>query len=52
VSLIYKFIKEVMCSGHIELKMTSGNVLTLQEVLHVPTLRRNLISESHLLITG
>ena len=32
--------------------MTSGKILTLQGVLHVPTLRRNPISESSLLRAG
>ena len=32
--------------------MTSGKVLTLQDILHEPTLRRNLISESSLLRAG
>ena len=36
-------------AGHIDLKMTFEKILTLQDVLHVPTLRRNLISESSFL---
>nr|XP_009778687.1 PREDICTED: uncharacterized protein LOC104228001 [Nicotiana sylvestris] len=32
--------------GKIFLKMTSGNVLTLNTVLHVPTIRKNLVSTS------
>ncbi|PHT39250.1 hypothetical protein CQW23_22823 [Capsicum baccatum] len=34
--------------GKVSLKMTSGKVLTLNSVLYVPELRRNLISVSHL----
>jgi len=36
-------------TGRINLKMTSRKILTLQAVLHVPSLRKNLISESSLL---
>ena len=36
-------------TGRIDLKMTSRKILTLQAVLHVPSLRKNLISESSLL---
>ena len=35
-------------TGCIDLIMTSGKILTLQGVLHVPTLQRNLISKSSL----
>ena len=39
-------------TGRIDLRMTSGKILTLQGVLHVPTLQKNLISESSLLRAG
>jgi len=38
-----------MRTKRIDLRMTSGKVLTLQDVVHVPTLQRNLISKSSLL---
>ena len=31
-------------TGKIMLKMTSGKVLTLKNVLHVPTIKKNLVS--------
>ena len=43
---------EIKGTGRIDLRMTSGKILTLQGVLYVPTLRRNLISESSLLRAG
>ncbi|XP_070032993.1 uncharacterized protein [Nicotiana tomentosiformis] len=38
--------------GKIFLKMTSGKVLTLNNVLHVPTIRKNLVSTSLLIKNG
>ncbi|XP_019251218.1 PREDICTED: uncharacterized protein LOC109230145 [Nicotiana attenuata] len=38
--------------GKIFLKMTSGKVLTLNNVLHVPTIRKNLVSTSLLVKNG
>ncbi|XP_070020492.1 uncharacterized protein [Nicotiana sylvestris] len=38
--------------GKIFLKMTSGKVLTLNNVLHVPTIRKNLVSISLLVKNG
>ena len=43
---------EIKRTGLIDLRMISGKVLTLQDVLHVPTLRTNLIIESSLLRAG
>jgi len=44
--------REIKETGRIDLRMTSEKVLTLQDVLHVPTLQRNLINESSLLTAG
>ena len=52
MSLADDSTREIMRTERIDLKMTSGKVLALQGVLHVPTLRRNLISESSLLRAG
>ena len=52
MSLADNSIRQIRGTGRIELKMTSGKTLTLQCVLHVPTLRRNLISGSSLLRAG
>ncbi|XP_070055063.1 uncharacterized protein [Nicotiana tomentosiformis] len=38
--------------GKIFLKMTSGKVLTLNNILHVPTIRKNLVSTSFLVKNG
>ena len=38
--------------GKIFLKMTSDKVLTLNNVLHVPTIRKNLVSTSLLVKNG
>ncbi|XP_059294858.1 uncharacterized protein LOC132047900 [Lycium ferocissimum] len=38
--------------GKILLKMTSGKVLTLNNVLHVPTIRKNLVSAALLIKNG
>ncbi|XP_070003048.1 uncharacterized protein [Nicotiana sylvestris] len=38
--------------GKIFLKMTSGKVLTLNNVLHIPTIRKNLVSTSLLVKNG
>ena len=34
--------------GKVLLKLTSGKTLSLNNVLYVPSLRRNLVSEAHL----
>jgi len=52
VSLADDSTREIRRIGCIDLKMTPGKILILQGVLHVPTLWRNLISESSLLRTG
>ena len=52
MSLADDSTREIKRTGHIDLRMTLGKVLTLQEVLHVPTLQRNLISEYSLLRAG
>ena len=52
MSLIDDSTREIKGTGRIDLRMTSGKILTLQGVLHVPTRRRNLISESSLLRAG
>ena len=52
MSLTDDSTREIKEIGRIDLRMTSGKILTLQGVLHVPTLRRNLISESSLLRAG
>ena len=52
MSLTDDSTREIMKTGRINLKMTSGKVQTLQGVLHVPTLQRTLISESSLLRAG
>ena len=44
--------REIKGTGHINLRMTLGKILTLQDFLHVPTHQRNLISESSLLRAG
>ena len=44
--------REIKRTGRIYFRMTSGKILTLQGVLHVPTLSRNLICESSLLRAG
>jgi len=49
VSLTYVFTREIKGTGRIDLRITSEKVLTLQNILHVPMLRKNLISESSLL---
>ena len=38
----------VMGKGKVLLKLTSGKTLSLNNVLYVPSLRRNLVSEAHL----
>ena len=52
MSLADDSTREIKGTGCIDLKMTSEKILTLQGVLHVPTFRRNLISESLLLRAG
>jgi len=52
VSLTDDSTREIKETGRIDLRMTSEKVLTLQDVLHVPTLQRNLINESSLLTAG
>ena len=52
MSLTDDSTREIKKTGRIDLRMTSEKVLTLQDVLHVPTLQRNLISESSLLKVG
>ena len=37
-------ITRIAGTGKVMLKMTSGKVLTLNNVLHVPTIRKNLVS--------
>ena len=49
MSLTDDSTREIKRTEVIDLRMTSGKILTLQGILHVPTLRRNLISESSLL---
>jgi len=49
MSLADDSTREIKRTGLIDLRMISGKVLTLQDVLHVPTLQRNLISESSIL---
>ena len=39
-------------TGKVMLKMTSGKVLTLNNVLHVPTIRKNLVSAALLVKNG
>ncbi|CAL2244459.1 unnamed protein product [Prunus armeniaca] len=45
-------VAQVLGIRDIELKMTSGKVLVLKEVRHVPNVRRNLISGSSLVQQG
>ena len=52
MSLTDDSTREIKETGRIDLRITSRKILTLQGVLHVPTLRRNLISESSLLRAG
>ena len=52
MSLTDDSTREIKGIGRIDLRMTSGKILTLQGALHVPTLRRYLISESSLLKAG
>ena len=52
MSLADDSTREIKRTGRINLRMTSGKIMTLQGVLHIPTLRRNLISESSLLRAG
>ena len=49
VSLTDDSTREIKSTERINLRMTSGKVLTLQDVMHVSALQRNLISESSLL---
>ena len=35
---------KVLGSGEVELKFTSGHVLTLRDVLYTPSMRKNLMS--------
>ena len=49
MSLTDDSTREIRENERIDLKMTPEKILTLQGILHVPTLRRNLISESSLL---
>ena len=35
---------KVLGSGEVELKFTSGRVLTLKDVLYTPSMRKNLMS--------
>ena len=44
--------REIKKTESIDLKMTSRKTLTLQGILHVPTLWRNLINKSSLLRSG
>ena len=37
---------EIAGTGKVMLKMTSSKVLTLNNVLHVPTIRKNLVSSA------
>jgi len=52
VSLAGNSTREIRGPGCINLKVTSRKILALQRVLHVPTLRRNQISESSHLRAG
>ena len=45
-------VAQVSGRGRINLEFTSGKILVLNNVLHVPTIRRNLISSSILLSVG
>ena len=38
--------------GTVDLKFTSGKIVQLRNVQHVPTIRKNLVSVSHLLKDG
>ena len=39
-------------TGKVMLKMTSGKVLTLNNVVHVPTIRKNLVYDALLVMNG
>jgi hypothetical protein len=52
ISLADDSTNQILGSGSIELTMTSEKALNLQGVRHVPSLHRNLISESLLLRAG
>lgn len=43
---------QILGTGRVDLKLTSGKTLTLQNVLHVPSVRKNLISGSLLVQAG
>ena len=44
--------KSIAGTEKVMLKMTSGKVLTLNNVLHVPTIRKNLVSVALLVKNG
>ena len=44
--------REIKETGRIDLRISSGKVLTLQNILHMPTFWRNLIKKSFLLRAG
>ena len=52
MSLANNSTREMKRTERIDLRMTFEKVLTLQGILHVPILQRNLISESSLLRAG
>ena len=45
-------IARIAGTGKVMLKMTSDKVLTLNNVLHVPTIRKNLVSTELLVKNG
>lgn len=45
-------VAQILGRGRVDLRMTSGKLLSLCDVLHVPTVRRNLISGSLLVASG
>ena len=45
-------LARVLGEGQVRLKLTSGNIITLDGVLHVPDIRKNLISASLLVQHG
>ena len=52
MSLTDDSTREIRGTGRIDLKMTFRKILTLQGILHISTLQKNLISESSLLRAG
>jgi len=52
VSLTDDSTREIKEIGRIDLRMTSEKVVTLQDVLHLATIQRNLINKSFLLKVG